>query len=140
MNDNLTVQMGAEEYESQNQPLSSLNSEEKTQLMVSSADSIRAEEIIALDLRGITIIADFFLICTGKSSIHIRSIADKIEENMKDYGFRKLRVEGYQEAAWILVDYGDVVVHVMAAEQRAFYNLEAFWSTAPRLNLELIPE
>ena len=57
---------------------------------------------------------------------------------MRDQGFRKLRKEGYQEATWILLDYGDVVVHIMAAEQRAFYNLEAFWSQAPRLEVELL--
>lgn len=109
----------------------------KTLLIADAADSLKAEEIVAIDLRGLTIIADFFVICTGNSSIQIRGITDKIEERMREHGFRKLRVEGYQEATWILLDYGDVVVHIMAAEQRGFYQLEAFWSAAPRLDLHL---
>lgn len=109
----------------------------KTLLIAATADAVKAEEIVALDLRGLTIIADFFLLCTGNSSIQIRAIVDRIEDKMREHGFRKLRVEGYQEATWILLDYGDVVVHVMAAEQRAFYQIEAFWSEAPRLELGL---
>src|SRR5207244_12873983 len=66
------------------------------------ADSLRASDITVLDLRGLTIIADFFLICTGKSSIQIRAITDRIEERLREQGIRKLRIEGYQEATWIL--------------------------------------
>ncbi|HEV2472900.1 MAG TPA: ribosome silencing factor, partial [Chthonomonadales bacterium] len=117
-----------------------LSSEEKVRLMAGAADAVRAEDIVALDLRELTIIADFFLICTGKSGIQIRAIADRIEEHLRNIGLRKLRVEGYQEATWILLDYGDVVAHIMAAEQREFYNLEQFWSQAPRLGLHLTPE
>ncbi len=106
---------------------------EKARLVIEAAYSLKAEDIVALDLRGLTIIADFFIICTGNSSIQIRSITDRIEDRMRDQGFKKLRKEGYQEATWILLDFGDVVVHVMAAEQRAFYDIETFWSEAPRL-------
>ena len=70
-------------------------------------------------------------------SHQLRAIADRIEERLRTHGIRKLRIEGYQEATWILLDYGDVVAHIMAEEQRAFYNLEGFWSNAPRLELEL---
>jgi len=107
----------------------------KATLIAETADAVKAEDIVALDLRGLTIIADFFLICTGNSSIQLRAITDRIEEKMREHGFRKLRVEGYQEATWILLDYGDVVVHIMAAEQRAFYRIEEFWKEAPRLEL-----
>jgi ribosome-associated protein len=121
-------------------PMEEADAEEKVHLMAAAADSVRASDILALDLRSLTIIADFFLICTGKSSIQIRAIADRIEERLREHGIRKLRIEGYQEATWILLDYGDVVAHVMADEQRAFYNLEEFWSSAPRLELDLAPE
>lgn len=117
-----------------------LAAEEKVSVVAEAADSLRAEDIVALDLRELTIIADFFVICTGKSSIQIRSIADRIEERMRQNGLRKLRVEGYQEATWILLDYGDVVAHIMAAEQRAFYNLEGFWAEAPLVELHITPE
>lgn len=117
-----------------------MDSEAKVRFMATAADSLRATDIVALDLRQLTIISDFFLICTGNSSIQIRAIADRIEEKLRERGIRKLRVEGFQEATWILLDYGDVVAHVMAAEQRAFYNLEGFWADAPRLELDLSPE
>jgi ribosome-associated protein len=120
--------------------LEGMTSEEKVRLMATAADAVRATDITCLDLRGLTIIADFFLICTGKSSIQIRAIADRIEEKLRDQGVRKLRIEGYQEATWILMDYGDVVAHIMAAEQRDFYKLEEFWSAAPRIELDLVAE
>jgi len=114
-----------------------LDSEERVRLMAAAADSVRASDIVALNLRELTIVTDFFLICTGKSSIQIRAIAARIEERLREHGIRKLRIEGYQEATWILLDYGDVVAHIMAEEQRAFYNLEGFWANAPRLELAL---
>lgn len=117
-----------------------ITAEEKLKIIANAADAVRAEEMLALDLRGLTIIADYFFICTGKSSIQIRAIADKVEERMEERGLRKLRTEGYQEATWILLDYGDVVAHVMAAEQRAFYDLESFWSAAPRIGVEKLLE
>lgn len=117
-----------------------LDTEERLEIIVQAADAIKASDIVALDLRGLTIIADYFVICTGKSSIQLRGIADRIEEKMRDRGYRKLRMEGYQEATWILIDFGDVVAHVMAEEQRAFYRLEEFWAEAPRVELNLIQE
>ncbi len=120
--------------------LEELGTEERLEIVVRAADAIKASDIVALDLRGLTIIADFFVICTGKSSIQIRGIADRMEEKMRMSGYRKLRMEGYQEATWILIDFGDVVAHVMAEEQRAFYSLEEFWAEAPRLELNLTPE
>lgn len=120
--------------------LEDLDTEERLEIIVQAADAIKATDIVALDLRGLTIIADFFVICTGKSSIQIRGIADRMEEKMRDRGYRKLRMEGYQEATWILIDFGDVVAHVMAEEQRAFFGLEEFWSEAPHVELDLVPE
>ena len=120
--------------------LQDLDTEERLAIIVKAADAVKATDILALDLRGLTIIADFFVICTGKSSIQIRGIADRMEEKMRDAGYRKLRMEGYQEATWILIDFGDVVAHVMAEEQRAFFRLEEFWSEAPHVELNLVPE
>ena len=116
-----------------------LTAEAKVRMIVQAADAVKAEEIIALDVRELTIITDYFVICTGKSSIQIRAISDRIEDKLRNSGERKLRVEGRQEATWVLMDYGDVVVHVMAAEQRDFYRLEELWGEAARLELELLP-
>ncbi len=116
-----------------------LTAEDKVRMIATTADAVKAEEIVALDVRKLTIIADYFVICTGKSSIQIRAISDRVEEKLRNAGERKLRVEGRQEATWILMDYGDVLVHVMAAEQRAFYRLEELWGDAPRVELDLLP-
>lgn len=132
--DELTNANGTDPFEG------ALDSTEKVRIMAEAAYGVRAEDIAALDLRELTIIADYFLICTGKSSIQIRAIADRIEDKLRELGLRKLRIEGYQEATWILLDYGDVVVHAMAAEQREFYRIEEFWSEAPRLELDLKPD
>ena len=134
----LNEEMDEEEDEEEDDG-AGLTAEGKVRLMVEAADAVKADDIVVLDVHALTIIADYFLICTGKSSIQIRAISDRIEDKLRDAGERKLRVEGRQEATWILMDYGDVLVHVMAAEQRAFYNLEELWSEAPRMELELLP-
>ncbi|MCX6380052.1 MAG: ribosome silencing factor [Armatimonadetes bacterium] len=109
-------------------------------LVANIADTMKATDITVLDLRPLTTIADFFLICTGNSSIQIRGIAGKIEEKLRENGMRKLRMEGFREATWILLDYGDVIVHIMAEEQRAYYQLEEFWKDAEQLPLDFTPE
>ena len=125
-----------EEYET----LPSMDSEEKARFMASIADALRATDITLLDLRELTTITDYFLICTANSSIQIRAIANRIEERLRERGERKLRLEGFREATWILLDYSDVVVHIMAAEQRAFFDIEAFWGDAPRVEMEFVAE
>jgi ribosome-associated protein len=129
----------AEEEEEDEFAGAGLTAEAKLHLIAATADAVKAEEILALDVHELTIITDYFLICTGKSSIQIRAISDRIEDKLRDAGERKLRVEGRREATWVLMDYGDVVVHVMAAEQRAFYRLEELWSDAPQVELDLLP-
>ncbi len=142
INDEIDEELEDEELEEEEPvaTLQDLDTEERLAIIVKAADAVKATDILALDLRGLTIIADFFVICTGKSSIQIRGIADRMEEKMRDNGYRKLRMEGYQEATWILIDFGDVVAHVMAEEQRAFFRLEEFWSEAPHVELNLVPE
>lgn len=107
---------------------STLTSEERRDAIVGAAEDKKANYITALDLRGKTHIADFFIICSGTSNIHIRSVADGIMEAMEKQGIRQRRIEGYSEATWILLDYGDNIVHVMAEEQRHFYGLEKLWT------------
>ena len=129
-----------EDEEDDYEPLPAMDSEEKARFIAGIADALRAVDITLLDLRELTTITDFFLICTGNSSIQIRAIANRIEERLRERGERKLRVEGFREATWILLDYSDVVVHVMAAEQREFFNIEAFWGDAPVIEMEFTPE
>ena len=107
---------------------STLTSEERRDAIIAGAEDKKANYITSLDLRGKTVIADFFIICSGTSNIHIRSVADGIMEAMEKLGIRQRRIEGYSEATWVLLDYGDNIVHVMSEEQRSFYGLEKLWT------------
>jgi ribosome-associated protein len=74
-----------------------------------------------------TLVADFFVVASGTSSTHIKAIADGLVVDGKQRGLKKDRVEGYKEARWVLVDYGDIVVHIFAPEERTFYDIESLW-------------
>jgi ribosome-associated protein len=90
----------------------------------------KAQDVVEIDVSGRTIIADKFVIVTGRSKIQTRSIADSIAEGISQAGQRVARIEGYADGNWILIDLGNVVVHVFTPEQRAFYNLERLWAPA----------
>ncbi len=90
----------------------------------------KARDIAALDISNMTTIATYFVICSGTSTTHIKALADNIEEQIEKKGVRSLRKEGYNNARWILLDYGDVVVHVFHDEDREYYNLERLWKDA----------
>jgi ribosome-associated protein len=94
------------------------------------AQDKKAEDLVEIDIAGKTIIADTFLIATGRSKIQTRSIADSVAEKVKESGHRIVRVEGYADGNWILIDLGNVVVHIFTPEQRQFYNLERLWAEA----------
>jgi ribosome-associated protein len=90
----------------------------------------RAEEVTTIPLEGRSVMADAFLICSGRSNVQNRAIADAIEQAAAAAGYGAARVEGYSDGHWILVDLGSVIVHVFTPEQRAFYNLERLWGGA----------
>jgi ribosome-associated protein len=113
-----------------------MTSEERAKLIVAAADDKKAQNMVLLDLRGLTLMTDYFFICSGTSSTHIRTIVDGMVERMKKAGSGGIRVEGYDAAIWALLDYGDVVAHVMAPEQREYYNLESFWEDAKRVPID----
>ncbi len=105
-----------------------LSSEEKAALANSVLEDKKAIEPVRVDVRGRTLMTDFLLIASGTSDIHIKAIVDAVVEKFSEEGIKNKRVEGYDQATWVLVDYGDVVVHVFAPEQRAFYGLESYWT------------
>lgn len=107
---------------------STLTSEERRDGIIAAAEDKKANYITTLDLRGKTVITDFFVICSGTSNIHIRSVADGIMESMEKQGVRQRRIDGYSEAAWILLDYGDSIVHIMSEEERNKFGLEKLWT------------
>lgn len=112
-----------------------LTLEEKTRLCALAADSRKAEGIVVLDVQPLSSVADYFLICNGTSARQVKAIADAIDEQMAQQGERPLAIEGYQEAAWILIDYADLVVHVFDVDTRAFYDLERLWGRAARVDV-----
>jgi ribosome-associated protein len=95
----------------------------------------KAEDVLLLDVRGLTSYADYFVVMTADSDRQAGAIADHVEEQMKKAGVTKVGVEGYEGGRWILVDYGDVVAHVMNREAREFYDLEGLWADAPRIQV-----
>jgi ribosome-associated protein len=97
----------------------------------------KAEDVVTLPLEGRTIVADYFIIATGRSKIQTRAIADGITELARANGFTVSRREGYSDGGWILLDFGDVVAHIFTPEQRAFYNLERLWGSAERRSQSL---
>lgn len=96
----------------------------------------KAEEVMILDVRGLTSYADYFVLATGTSDRQVMAIADSLQEEMKKAGHVCLGVEGYERGHWVLIDYGDVVVHVFYEETRDLYDIEGLWAEAPRIFLE----
>lgn len=100
---------------------------------IRAAESKKAEHIVVLDLRHITSFADYFLICTGTNQRQIQAIADEIGKQLDEAGERAHSVEGYQNAEWILADYGDYLIHVFSEKARTYYDLERLWRDASRV-------
>ena len=92
-----------------------------------------ASETLVLDIRELSTVADFFVICSGQNERQLRAISNAILEQLGDERIRPHRTEGSPQSGWILLDYGDVIVHVFAVDQRAFYRLESLWAEAPTL-------
>ncbi len=91
-------------------------------------DDAKAEEIVTIDLKGKSSMGDFMVIATGRSDRHVGAIADQLQRSLKDAGHARTRTEGQPQCDWVLVDTGDVIVHVFRPEVREFYNLEKMWS------------
>ncbi|MFO7445391.1 MAG: ribosome silencing factor [Ignavibacteriaceae bacterium] len=93
-------------------------------------------DVKILDLRKLTTIADFFVICTADSDTQVKAIADEIDKTLRDEGTRLWHKEGYQALSWVLIDYVDVIVHVFKKESREYYNIEKLWGDAPTFDIE----
>ncbi|MDX8359518.1 MULTISPECIES: ribosome silencing factor [Bacillaceae] len=105
-------------------------------LAAKGADDKRAEQIVALNMQGISLIADYFLICQGNSEKQIQAIAKEIKDLVEEQDYTVKRLEGYDEARWVLIDIGDVVVHIFHKDERSYYNLEKLWGDAQRVDLQ----
>jgi len=93
----------------------------------------KAEDVIVLDVHALTSLADTFIICSGRSNRQVSAIAENARDTLKQSGIRPLSVEGLKEGQWVLMDYGDVIIHVFHDPVRRFYDLEGLWADAPRV-------
>jgi ribosome-associated protein len=109
---------------------------EEVSAAAGSARDRKGRELVVLDLRGISTATDYFLIVTGTSDTHVRSIAEHVIDDLKTAGVRPDHVEGLRGGRWVLIDYIDFVVHVFHPAAREFYQLEDLWGDAPRLDLD----
>ncbi|MCY9362274.1 ribosome silencing factor [Bacillus spizizenii] len=114
-----------------------MNQKSILKIAAAACDDKRAEDILALDMEGISLVADYFLICHGNSDKQVQAIAREIKDQAEENDIQVKKMEGFDEARWVLVDLGDVIVHVFHKDERSYYNLEKLWGDAPLADLEL---
>ena len=105
--------------------------EELEALVLDSLEDDKAEDIVAIDLRGKSSVTDIMIVASGRSARHVNALADHLVRKLKEHGTGKARVEGMQTCDWVLIDAGDVIIHLFRPEVRGFYNLEKMWSVEP---------
>jgi len=96
----------------------------------------KALDLVVLDVQALSSVTDFFLVCSGRSTTHVATIADAIRDELKAEGMRPLHVEGVAESGWVLLDFGDVLMHVFLEETRVYYALERLWGDAPSIPVD----
>lgn len=108
---------------------------DKAKLAVAAAEDKKAIDITVLKLIGVTEFTDYFVICSGSSTRQVQSIVDEIQERLKAHVSRPLHIEGYNNAEWVLMDYGSLIVHVFTENSRRFYDLERLWRDAEKIDV-----
>jgi ribosome-associated protein len=103
-------------------------------LILSRLDDDKAQDVVFIDLKGKSPVADGLIVASGRSQRHVGAMADHLLRALKDAGYGKCRVEGMPNADWVLIDAGDVIVHLFRPEVRSFYNIEKIWSVEPPAN------
>lgn len=110
---------------------------ERAVIAARTAEANRGQDVVILDMRGVTPVFDFFVVATGSSRRQLHAMSEEIDHALEDgMGDRRLGIEGYEQSRWILLDYGDVVVHLFEAEMREYYALEELWNKAKRISLK----
>lgn len=109
--------------------------EELAQICSQAALDTKGEELVILDVRGLTTFTEYFVIMNGKSTRHVQALAEAIEGKLRSKRVKASRAEGLKEGMWVLLDFDDVVVHIFYHEQRNFYDLEGLWSEARRVDI-----
>lgn len=114
-----------------------MNSKEILTLAANALNDKKAQDLTALRVEDLTVLTEYFLLCTATSSTHVRALADEVEFKLEEAGIIPHHIEG-KSTGWILLDYGSVIVHVMSREAREFYNLDKMWSDGEPIDLNSI--
>jgi ribosome-associated protein len=109
---------------------------ERAAISARTARDNKARDIVVLDMKGLHPLYDYFVLCTGSSRRQIHTLAEEVDDAMRNLGDRRMGIEGYQASKWVVQDYGDILVHVFDPETRAYYALEDLWADAPRIDWE----
>lgn len=110
------------------QAAAGLSADDAAKLILKALDDDKAEDIVAIDIKGKSSVADVIIVASGRSQRHVAAVADHLVQKLKDAGAGYLKVEGLPHADWVLVDAGDVIVHIFRPEVRSFYNIEKIWA------------
>ncbi|WP_028982554.1 ribosome silencing factor [Sporolactobacillus terrae] len=113
-----------------------MNSEEWVKYLAEAADDKKAQDLVILKMEGISVIADYFIICHGDSEKQVQAISTALRKAADEKGVTVHRMEGNDQARWVLIDLGDVVAHIFHREERDYYQLEKLWGDAPSYTLE----
>lgn len=111
-------------------------SEERLLHCINAALQRKAKDLIALKVKALSSFADYFVICSGTSDRQVKAIASWLQESLKKVGMIPLGIEGMQHGQWVLMDYGDIIVHIFYEPVRTFYDLERYWSEAPKMMID----
>ena len=112
-------------------PAATIDSPSRVRTAVAAIQDRQAQDLRVLDLDEISEFTEFFLLCSGSSERQVRAIADAVDETLREQGSRPLHVEGYDNGQWVLLDYGDFLVHIFSEPMREYYRLERLWADAP---------
>lgn len=114
-----------------------MTSKELLEKIVSILDEKKAEDIVAIETAGVTIVADYFVIASANSNPHVKALADDVEDELAKLGVFTSHIEG-RATGWILLDFNDVIVHIFLNESREYYNLEHLWADAKRVDISAL--
>ncbi|UOQ86082.1 ribosome silencing factor [Gracilibacillus salinarum] len=114
-----------------------MDSKQLADQVAKACDDKRAEDIVIMDMKNVSLIADYFLICQGTNERQVQAIAREVKDFAQEEEIEVKRLEGFDQARWVLVDLGDVVCHIFHRDERQYYNLEKLWGDAPQLEVKL---
>lgn len=113
-----------------------MDAKEMTKLAIEAMEDKKAEDITILDINEVSTIADYFIICSGSSRNQVQAICDNIDETLGRAGCVRKQTEGYESGNWILMDYGDIIIHVFDQQNRLYYDLERIWRDGKKMNVD----